>query len=135
MYFSLVEDVRDVFLEDQLQAVYVTAFGLCVHDFKVSPCPKALNCVKFCRDFLHDTAAADQRQQLIQLEARVDLVLDQAQRQYALGADDLAESWVTEAEETRPGIHAILAAAPEPGTTLVQPFSDRPSRFEPLEND
>jgi hypothetical protein len=129
----LVEDVRDVFLEDQLQAVHVTAFGLCVHDFKISPCPKALNCVKFCRDFLHDTADAGQRQQLIQLEARVGLVLDQAQRQHALGENDLAESWVAEAEETRAGIRAILATAPDPGATLVQPFSDRPSRFQPLE--
>jgi hypothetical protein len=134
MYFSLVDDVRDVFLEDQLQAVHVTTLGLCIHDFKISPCPKALNCVKFCRDFLHDTTDAGQRQQLIQLEARVGLVLDQAQRQQAVGEDDLAESWVAEAEETRAGIRAILATAPQPGAPLIQPFSDRPSRFEPLEN-
>jgi len=44
MYFSLKEDVRDVFLENQLQAVHVTPLGLCVHDFKVTPCPKFLNC-------------------------------------------------------------------------------------------
>jgi hypothetical protein len=35
MYFSLKEDVRDLFLEGQLQAVHVTPLGLCVHDFKV----------------------------------------------------------------------------------------------------
>jgi hypothetical protein len=46
MYFSLKDDVRDVLLEDQLQAVHVTPLGLCVHDFKVTPCPKFLNCVK-----------------------------------------------------------------------------------------
>jgi hypothetical protein len=48
MYFSLKENVRDVFLENQLQAVHVTPLGLCVHDFKVMPCPKFLNCVKDC---------------------------------------------------------------------------------------
>src|SRR5437879_3056322 len=79
MYFAIEEDLRDVFLKDQLQAVHVTAFGLCVHDFKVAPCPKALNCVKQCRDFLHDTGDSGQRRALIQLEARGTLALDQAE--------------------------------------------------------
>ncbi len=42
MYFSLREDVRNVFLEGQLQAVHVTPLGLWVHDFKLTPCPKFL---------------------------------------------------------------------------------------------
>jgi hypothetical protein len=32
MYFNLKENVRDIFLEGQLQAVHVTPLGLCVHD-------------------------------------------------------------------------------------------------------
>ena len=66
MYFNLQDDVRDVFLEGQLQAVHVTPLGLCVHDFKVSPCPKLLNCVKDCDDYLFDTANAAHRQNLVQ---------------------------------------------------------------------
>ena len=70
MYFNLHDDVRDAFLDGQLQAVHVTPLGLCVHDFKVSPCPKMLNCVKDCDDYLFDTANDVHRQNLVQLRAR-----------------------------------------------------------------
>jgi hypothetical protein len=132
MYFALHEDVRDVFLEDQLQAVHVTPFGLCVHDFTLSPCPKLLNCVKHCRDFVHDPANARQRTRLVQLQHRTRAVLAQARQQRDLGGDDLAESYLADAEETLAGIEAILGAVPEGGESRVQPFRDRPSRFQPF---
>ncbi len=135
MYFALHDDVRDVFLEDQLQAVHVTPFGVCVHDFKVEPCPKHLNCLKHCRDYLHDTADPNERRTLIQLEMSTSQVLDQAKSQQALGEHDLSEHWVTEAEETLAGVREVLAAEPAPGTTLVRPFVADESRFLPIAAD
>jgi hypothetical protein len=132
MYFAIEEDLRDVFLDDQLQAVHVTALGLCVHDFKVAPCPKALNCVKHCRDYLHDTGDGSQHGALIQLEERVTLALDQAERQQARGEADLSLNWMTELRETRAGVRSILAAGAANTGKVVQPFADRPSRFRPL---
>ena len=132
MYFAIEEDVRDVFLDDQLQAVHVTAFGLCVHDFKVAPCPKALNCVKNCRDYVHDTGDSSQRRALIQLEERVTLALDQAERQHALGEADLSINWVAELRETRDGVRAVLDAGRTVTGQIVRPFANHRSRFEPV---
>jgi hypothetical protein len=132
MYFAIEDDLRDTFLENQLQAVHVTAFGLCVHDFKVAPCPKALNCVKYCRDYLHDTGDSSQRRALIQLEERVTLALDQSERQQALGEADLSINWVTELRETRDGVRAILDIRGAAAGQVVQPFADRASRFKPV---
>lgn len=134
MYFALTDDVRDVFLENHLQAVHVTPYGLCVHDFKVSPCPKALNCLKDCNDFVHDTANADQRLQLVQLGNRTALALDQARRQRDRGEDDLSESWVADLEETQRGVAKVLSATPAADTTFVRPFVGAESRFQPLED-
>jgi len=135
MYFALHDDVRDVFLEDQVQAVHVTQFGLCTHDFKVAPCPNHLNCLKHCGDYLHDTANPDERRTLIQLELSTEQVLDQARRQQALGEADLSEHWVAEAEETLAGVRAVLAAETAPGSTVVRPFAENESRFQPLGPD
>jgi hypothetical protein len=132
MYFAIEDDLRDVFLENQLQAVHVTAFGLCVHDFKVAPCPMALNCVKHCRDYLHDTGDSSQRGALIQLEERVTLALDQAERQQALDEADLCINWVAELRDTRDGVRAILDAGGAAAGQVVRPFADRASRFKPV---
>jgi hypothetical protein len=130
MYFSLKEDVRDVFLEGQLQAVHVTPLGLCVHDFKVTPCPKFLNCVKDCEDYVLDTSNKIHITNLVQLQARTELILDQARQQRAKGEDDLSENWIAEAEATLTGVRHILTAAEMDPATNLQPFKGKRSRFE-----
>lgn len=129
-YFSLQDDVRDVFLEGQLQAVHVTPLGLCVHDFKVSPCPKLLNCVKDCDDYLFDTANESHRQNLVQLRARTMLTLEQAQEQKARGGIDVSESWIADAKATLAGVEKILAAVPTGEAAIVRPHAGKGSRFE-----
>lgn len=130
MYFSLREDVRDVFLEGQLQAVHVTPLGLCVHDFKVTPCPKFLNCVKDCGDYVLDTANKIHISNLVQLRSRTELILDQAQQQQAKGKNDLSKNWIAEAEATLSGVHRILQAAAIEPEGPVRPFKGKRSRFE-----
>jgi hypothetical protein len=80
MYFNLKEDVRDIFLEGQLQADHVTPLGLCVHDFKVTPCPKFLNCVKDCEDYVLDAANKGHINNLVQLQPRTELIKVKEQR-------------------------------------------------------
>lgn len=133
MYFSLKEDVRDVFLEGQLQAVHVTPLGLCVHDFQVTPCPKFLNCVKDCEDYVLDTANAGHINNLVQLQVRTQLTLDQALQQRAKGELDVSENWIAEAQATLTGVQRILAAASAQPLTAVRPFTGKGSRFEALE--
>lgn len=130
MYFNLRDDVRDAFLDGQLQAVHVTPLGLCVHDFKVSPCPKMLNCVKDCDDYLFDTANQTHRQNLIQLRARTQQVLQNAEAQKSRGGVDLSESWIADARATLAGVDRILAADATGGATVVRPHAGRSSRFQ-----
>jgi hypothetical protein len=132
IYFNLQDDVRDVFLEAQLQAVHVTPLGLCVHDFKVSPCPKLLNCVKDCDDYLFDTANTVHRQNLVQLRERTKLSLDQVEAQKSRGEVDLSESWIADAKATLSGVDRILSATPNRGESLLRPHAGRGSRFKPL---
>lgn len=132
IYFNLKDDVRDVFLEAQLQAVHVTPLGLCVHDFKVSPCPKMLNCVKDCDDYLFDTANATHRQNLVQLRERTKLSLEQVEAQKSCGEADLSENWIADAKATLSGVDRILSTKPNRGESLVRPHVGRGSRFKPL---
>lgn len=130
MYFSLKDDVRDVFLEGQLQAVHVTPLGLCVHDFKVAPCPKFLNCVKNCEDYLLDTNNKAHMGNLVQLQVRTQLTLDQALQQHAKEEHDLSENWIAEAESTLNGVRRILEAASGVSAGKIQPFKGNRSKFE-----
>jgi integrase len=130
MYFALREDVRDVFLEGQLQAVHVTPLGLCVHDFKVTPCPKFLNCVKDCEDYVLDTKNKTHINNLVQLQSRTELILDQARKQQAKGEVDLSANWVAEAEVTLSGVKRILRAAEAEPAGPVRPFEGKHSKFE-----
>jgi hypothetical protein len=132
MYFSLKEDVRDAFLEGQLQAVHVTPLGLCTHDFKVAPCPKMLNCVKDCDDYLFDTANHTHRHNLVQLRLRTELTLNQALAQKDRGERDLSENWIAEARATLAGVQRVLSTQPLGDTTVVRPFGGCDSRFDPL---
>ncbi len=130
MYFNLHDDVRDAFLEGQLQAVHVTPLGLCVHDFKVSPCPKMLNCVKDCDDYLFDTTSDVHRRNLVQLRVRTQQVLQHAEAQKSRNGGDLSENWIAAAKATLTGVERILSAQPAQGTTVVRPHSGMRSRFE-----
>ena len=133
LYFHMQDDIRDVFLEEQLQAVHVTPLGLCVHDFKVSPCPKMLNCVKDCDDYLFDTGNESHRQNLVQLRERTKLALEQAEAQKARGGVDLSENWISDAKATLAGVARILAAAPS-GKAIVRPYAGKGSRLSALQS-
>jgi len=134
MYFQLATDERDVFLENVVQAIHVTHLGFCVHDFNTAPCPKALNCVKRCGSYLHDTTDKQQRNSLLRLKVMNTHALEDAERarkESTQGA--LVEEWVADLKATNDGIDQILRTVPSGDTSVVAPFKGKPSRFEPLE--
>jgi hypothetical protein len=130
VYFNLAEDLRDAFLEAQVQHVHVTDVGLCVHDFSVSPCPHHLNCLKGCGDYVTDRSDPVQRQQLVQLEIRTRKVVEAELEQADEEGEEVSENWIDEHRTVLANLQKINAM--EPGG-LVRPFGDSPSRFSPIE--
>jgi hypothetical protein len=96
----------------------------------VTPCPKFLNCVKDCEDYLLDTANQTHINNLVQLQVRTKLTLDQALQQHAKGEEDLSENWVSEAEATLTGVRRILDVTTVSTAGTVRPFKGKGSRFE-----
>lgn len=129
-YVQIAEDERDEWLEGQVAAMHVTPLGLCVHDFSVTPCPRALNCLKDCPDYLHDPNDAGQRAQLVQLQRRTSAVLTKMQPEVATG--HIAPSWVDEHRRTLANVERILATPASPDGAYIRPFADAPTRFQPL---
>lgn len=133
MYFSLADGERDVFLATVVQAIHITHFGFCVHDFNTSPCPSALNCVKRCGSFLFDTKDKAQRKRLTTLQLRNARALEDAEAALAAGEGVLADEWVRDLKETDEGLRIILQTEDVHGTGVVAPFGDSPSKFQELE--
>ena len=104
----------------EIQAVHVTAFGLCLHDFAVTPCPYHLNCVRGCPDYLRTTGSSSERNHWVQIE----LATERARE--CKGPGDIARAWVTHYEETLDGVRKALAVDQDPGVAdggLVKPFA------------
>jgi integrase len=131
VYVQLADDVRDQWLEGQVQAMHVTPLGLCVHDFSAAPCPLALNCVKGCQDFLTDPGDASQRGHLVQLQRRTRTLLAEAESATAAGTP-LAPSYVHDLQETDQHLTHILSADGAGNDGLVRPFADRETRHRPF---
>jgi hypothetical protein len=130
---QMATDVRDVWLEGQVQAMQVTPLGICVHEFNATPCPRALNCLKNCPDYLHDANDAGQRQQLVQLRRRSQEVMVALKPE--LDAGRIAPSWIEEHQTTVANIDRILATPVEDDGSYVRPFSDGTTRYQPLSKE
>jgi hypothetical protein len=122
VFFELPRSKRDVFLEAEIQAVHVTAFGLCLHDFAVTPCPYHLNCVRGCADYLRTKGSSSERHHLVQIQRGTERALAGAT---ARGA--VAKAWIAHCEETLDGVRKALAVDEDPTLAaggLVRPFAD-----------
>ncbi len=129
-FVQLADGERDEWLDGHVSALHVTPLGYCVHDFSVTPCPRALNCLKECPDYLHDPNDAGQRTQLVQLQRRTSAALESMQPEVAAGR--IAPSWVDEHERTLRNVERILATPAAPDGAYVRPFADAPTVFQPL---
>ncbi|HLV97058.1 MAG TPA: hypothetical protein VKT82_00145 [Ktedonobacterales bacterium] len=136
VYFALPEEDRDIFLEGQVQAVHVTAFGLCLHDYSLDPCPYHLNCLRGCREYLRTKGNQQERTYLIQIYKRTEHGLQMAQEAASAGKGVHAEAWIRHHEETLAGCKAALAIDeqnPEAlAGALIHPFDGQQSKFHPF---
>lgn len=133
MYFELPSAERDQYLNGEVQAVHITALGLCLHDFAVTPCPYHLNCLRGCADYLRIRGSESERRHLVQIQQSTERALASAKAR-ATGPDGrIAEPWIRHCEETLEGVRAALAVDDETQfakADVVQPFRGRRSRFE-----
>lgn len=109
VFHDLPAAARDTFLDGQIQAVHVTALGLCIHDFAVEPCPYHLNCLRGCPHYLRTKGDARQRANLIRVQDITMQALDQARQQASGDRPALAAAWVQHHEDTLHGVAAALA--------------------------
>ncbi len=131
-YNALVCAERDDFLDGRIQAVHFTPFGVCTHDFAVSPCSYHLACLRGCPDFLRVKGNQQERANLIQLEGRIEKAREIALKQVESG-DELARAWVDHHDETLRGIREARSVdddrAIEDGASVV-PFSETGKKGE-----
>jgi hypothetical protein len=121
VFFELPRSKRDVFLEAEIQAVHVTAFGLCLHDFAVTPCQYHLNCVRGCPDYLRTKGSSRERNHLVQIQLTTERALAGAKDR-----GDVAQGWVNHYKQTLVGIRRALAVdedSASPDGALVRPFA------------
>lgn len=127
VYSELPGSQRDDFLEGEIQAIHFTAFGVCLHDFAVTPCPFHLNCVRGCPDYLRTRGNQKERQHLIQIRAATEQALAAARLQTAHHAGT-AEPWVRHCEETLDGIAKALSVDDDMESDDGPMFSPRSAR-------
>jgi len=119
-FLELPRSDRDMFLEAEIQAVHVTAFGLCLHDFAVTPCLYHLNCVRGCPDYLRTKGNSRERDHLVQIQLATERALVGAKAR-----GDVAQAWVDHYEQTLTGIRQALAVDGDSTSAdgaLVRPF-------------
>ena len=108
VYVELPLSQREAFLDGEIQAVHFTAFGICLHDFAVTPCPFHLNCVRGCPDYLRTRGNQKERQHLIQIQTATEQALAAARIQ-TVRNNGIADAWIHHCEETLEGIAKALA--------------------------
>ena len=108
IYVELPRGQREAFLDGEIQAAHITAFGICLHDFAVTPCPFHLNCVRGCPDYLRTRGNQKEREHLIQIRTATEQALHAARLRAAHNAG-ITEPWVRHCEQTLDGIAKALA--------------------------
>ena len=133
IYYELPKTKRDTFLEGQMHAVHITALGVCVHDFAVTPCPYHLNCVRGCSDYLRTKGSQSERRNLVQIQRATEQALASAKAHSPSNDTRVADPWIRHCEETLEGVKRALAIDEDrtsaTGTTL-RPFPTGQSRFK-----
>jgi hypothetical protein len=99
---------REAFVAAAVETAHATNYGMCVHNFATAPCPKSMQCLRKCGEYLRVKGDADQRAALLDLRQ-----LEEANRKRAqLALQDGfygADKWVANSTEVLEGIDEALA--------------------------
>jgi hypothetical protein len=99
---------KRVFLRTFVGVAHFTPYGVCTHDFAITPCPYHLNCLSGCSEYLRTQGDAEERHNLIQLRDFTAGELSKAEHACEGGLCG-ASNWVDFNRRTLAGIEAALA--------------------------
>ncbi len=117
-YQAIQDPVRkEEFLESFVSVAHFTPYGVCTHDFALTPCPYHLNCLAGCAEYLRTRGDREERQNLIQLRAFTASELKKAET--ALDNQSRgASNWVDFDRRVLAGIDAALAVDEQEAPTV-----------------
>lgn len=96
------------FLEAFVGVVHFTPYGVCTHDFAITPCSYHLNCLAGCSEYLRTQGDEEERKNLVQLRDFTTRELSKAE-QAVQGGVSGASNWVDFNRRTLAGIGAALS--------------------------
>jgi hypothetical protein len=99
---------KRAFLRTFVGVAHFTPYGVCTHDFAITPCPYHLNCLSGCSEYLRTQGDAEERHNLIQLRDFTAGELSKAEHACEGGVCG-ASNWVDFNRRTLAGIAAALA--------------------------
>jgi hypothetical protein len=126
-YSALAPEDREDYLEGRIQAVHDTPFGVCLHDYSVSPCEFQMACLRGCPDFLRVKGDRKQQTLLIQLEGRTEKI-HATSIELVNSGHEPAKAWVDHCEKTLAGIRSARAVDDDPTIgdgSIVRPFGNQ----------
>jgi len=108
-YEAIQEPVRkEEFLQSFVSVAHFTPYGVCTHDFALTPCLYHLNCLAGCADYLRTRGDQEERQNLIQLRTFTVLELQKAETAFGEQSEG-ASNWVDFNRRMLNGIDTALA--------------------------
>lgn len=134
-YFSLAEDLRDVWLDSHLQHVHATPMGLCGHDFTSSPCPHHLQCLNGCEDYLIDTTDEALVRTLKDLIKDTEELIQLERKQADKSGERVDENWLSAQKRVIENGKRALEASHEAEADTVRPFAEQGSNYKGFESD
>ena len=117
-YQAIQDPVRkEEFLQSFVGVAHFTPYGVCTHDFALTPCPYHLNCLAGCAEYLRTQGDREERRNLVQLRAftaselrKAETALDKRSRG--------ASNWVDFNRRMLAGIDAALTVDEQEAPTV-----------------
>ncbi|MCI0420760.1 MAG: hypothetical protein L0312_16290, partial [Acidobacteria bacterium] len=135
-YYGIQDPVaKQEFLQTFVNVVHFTPYGVCTHDFALTPCQYHLNCLSGCSEYLRTKKDPEERQNLIQLRDFTTRELSKAEQAFQGGVCG-ASNWVDFNQRTLAGIEAALAVDEDDDSTAavtLAVFADRHSLGKPID--
>jgi hypothetical protein len=136
VYHGIEDPVeKQTFLQTFVGVAHFTPYGVCTHEFALTPCPYHLNCLSGCSDYLRTQGDEEERHNLIELRDFTASELSKAEHA-SLGDVGGAGNWADFNRRTLAGIEAALAVDEKENyeaTTQVAVFAGRHAIGTPVE--
>ncbi|PWG64152.1 integrase [Spiribacter halobius] len=102
-------DKRDAYLKARVKAVHDVGTGICVHNFSQSPCPRHLECLANCRDYLHVRGDAGRIEEIKHKWAMTKIAKETAEKNAAGKLPKKSVDWIAHNEKKLQTLERQLA--------------------------